>query len=53
MSNTVLLHIEIDENKHLQVVSAMKNKKDLINLLTDVLKLVNNKEESSIIIPGG
>ena len=50
MPNQMLLHIEITEDKHLQVATGLKEKKDLINLLADVIKIVNNKEESNIII---
>ena len=49
--NTVLLHIEINAEKHLNIKTMLKEKKDLINLLSDVIKIVNNREESNIIIP--
>ncbi|MFH0806082.1 MAG: hypothetical protein V1901_04355 [Patescibacteria group bacterium] len=52
VNNQMLLHIEIDKEKHLKIATGLKEKKDLINLLTDIIKIVNNKEESNIIIPG-
>jgi hypothetical protein len=38
-------------DKGLQIGSSIKDKKQLVSLLADMIKLIVNQEESSIIIP--